>query len=194
MDIYRQQFGKRLREARKKIPGLTQERLAEKIGVEGPSVSRWETGDDFPENSRLPNICAALGVDAAYFSNPVQIIQSPLPSWASSLEEKIELILSNYENRLKEDIVLRQEHNISEARRLEIIELKSEIQRLIDLSALLSKLSTRPRPLQDIVLGFLHNDPSRFRSLPSKIRTIASTSEKSLPCAAKTSTTSPTLL
>lgn len=67
MDILKAQFGKRLKEARK-TAGLTQEDLAAKMKVEPPSVSRWETGKDFPDNSRLPKLCEILRVDESYFS------------------------------------------------------------------------------------------------------------------------------
>ena len=90
MDIYRSKFGKRLREARKRIPNLSQERLAEIVGVEGPSVSRWETGKDFPDESRLPLICKALGVSSDYFELPEQIIhQDPLPEWAANISNRL---------------------------------------------------------------------------------------------------------
>lgn len=97
MDIYKLKFGKRLREARKKIPDLSQERFAELVGVEGPSVSRWETGKDFPDSSRLPKICEVLRVAPDYFEQPEQVIrQDPLPEWA----EKISMRLREIETKI----------------------------------------------------------------------------------------------
>lgn len=66
MKIYKLLFGKKLKAARKKA-GISQEELAALVGVEGPSVSRWETGKDFPEDSRLKKIESAIGVDESYF-------------------------------------------------------------------------------------------------------------------------------
>lgn len=67
MDIYKQEFGRRLREARKRINGLSQEKLGERVGVSEASVSRWENGHDFPEDWRLPYICSALEIDQSHF-------------------------------------------------------------------------------------------------------------------------------
>jgi transcriptional regulator with XRE-family HTH domain len=73
MDIYRNLFGKRLRQARKATT-LTQSDLAEKLGVEPSTVSRWETGKDFPGDHRLPAICKSLGVELSYFEQqPVKV-------------------------------------------------------------------------------------------------------------------------
>ena len=48
---------------RKKI-GLSQEALAELIGVSRQSISKWETGDASPEISKLPLLAKAFGVTA----------------------------------------------------------------------------------------------------------------------------------
>lgn len=49
---------RRLRESRK----MTQEQLAEKIYVSGKAVSKWETGQGFPDVSLLEPLAAALGI------------------------------------------------------------------------------------------------------------------------------------
>lgn len=41
---------------------LTQEELAEKVGVSGQAVSKWETSDTFPDPSLLPALADVLGV------------------------------------------------------------------------------------------------------------------------------------
>ncbi len=46
-------------------PPLTQEQLAERLGVSKVSVSRWETGERKPEPELLPAISAETGVSAA---------------------------------------------------------------------------------------------------------------------------------
>ena len=49
---------KRLREAK----GLTQNELAEKIGVSSKAVSKWETAKGLPDISLIEPISIALGV------------------------------------------------------------------------------------------------------------------------------------
>ena len=59
MDL--EQTGRFIAQARK-ARGLTQQELAEQIGVTDKAVSRWETGRGFPEVSVLPRLAEALGV------------------------------------------------------------------------------------------------------------------------------------
>jgi transcriptional regulator with XRE-family HTH domain len=66
VDIYRKHIGANIRAARKAL-GLSQAELAAKVGVEPPTVSRWETGKDFPGQERLPALCEALSVSQRYF-------------------------------------------------------------------------------------------------------------------------------
>ena len=42
---------------------MTQEQLAEKIGVSAKVVSKWETGRSLPDTSFLLPLCDALGLD-----------------------------------------------------------------------------------------------------------------------------------
>ena len=46
----------------RKLTGQTQEQLAEKLGVTGQSVSKWENGLSNPDISLLPELAKALGV------------------------------------------------------------------------------------------------------------------------------------
>lgn len=48
----------------RKRAGLSQEALAEKIGVSRQAVSKWETGDAEPEINKLKMLCAVFGVSA----------------------------------------------------------------------------------------------------------------------------------
>ena len=43
--------------------GLTQKRLAEKLGVEPKTISKWECAQGFPDVSLLPGLSDALGTD-----------------------------------------------------------------------------------------------------------------------------------
>lgn len=48
----------------RKKSGLSQEALAEKIGVSRQAVSKWETGDASPEIGKLKLLCEVFGVTA----------------------------------------------------------------------------------------------------------------------------------
>ncbi|MFR8276028.1 MAG: helix-turn-helix domain-containing protein [Desulfovibrio fairfieldensis] len=56
--------GTNIQERRKKL-GLTQECLAEKIGVGQQSLSRMERGDIAPKLERLPDVAATLRCSVA---------------------------------------------------------------------------------------------------------------------------------
>ncbi len=55
------EFGKQFKELRV-ARGLTQETVAEKLGVTGQAISRWERGETLPDISLLPEISAYFGV------------------------------------------------------------------------------------------------------------------------------------
>ncbi len=55
------EFSKNLRRLRK-AAGLTQEALAERLHLTGQAVSRWETGEGYPEITLLPSLADLLGV------------------------------------------------------------------------------------------------------------------------------------
>ena len=40
--------------------GMNKTELAKKMGVSIPTISRWESGEDFPSAARLPALAAAL--------------------------------------------------------------------------------------------------------------------------------------
>ena len=46
----------------RKGKGMTQEALAEKLGVSSQAVSKWETDNSCPDISMLPHLCAVLGI------------------------------------------------------------------------------------------------------------------------------------
>lgn len=52
-------IGDRIKMARTAL-GMTQEKLAEKVGVETPSVSRWESGISNPRPRHIPSLAKAL--------------------------------------------------------------------------------------------------------------------------------------
>lgn len=73
-----EKIGSFIREIRKE-KGLTQEQLAEKVGVSQRSVSRWETGKTLPDYSLLPVICEVLQVNIAELLNAERIAGEQVP-------------------------------------------------------------------------------------------------------------------
>ena len=61
---------KKLREAR----GMTQAQLAQRIGVSGKAVSKWETAKGLPDISLLQPLAAALGVSVIELMNGEPIV------------------------------------------------------------------------------------------------------------------------
>jgi transcriptional regulator with XRE-family HTH domain len=58
-----QKIGEKIRDLRK-IKNLTQEELAEKLGVSAQAVSKWETGISAPDISLILPLCDTLGTGA----------------------------------------------------------------------------------------------------------------------------------
>ncbi len=50
--------------AKRKEAGLTQEKLAEKIGITNKTVSKWETGKSMPDYSVVSELCRELNITA----------------------------------------------------------------------------------------------------------------------------------
>lgn len=54
-------FGEKLRNHRKRL-GMTQEEVAEKVGVSPQAISKWESGDCLPDCFNLKAICAVYNI------------------------------------------------------------------------------------------------------------------------------------
>ena len=50
---------------KRKEKNLTQEQLAEKLGVSNKTVSKWETGKCMPDYSVVKSLCDELGITVA---------------------------------------------------------------------------------------------------------------------------------
>ena len=59
-------FAANLKAARKES-GLTQRQLADALGVDAISVSRWERGAARPGDATVMRLCDHFGVDLAHF-------------------------------------------------------------------------------------------------------------------------------
>ena len=55
------ELGKKIKQLRFKA-GLTQEQLAERLGIGPQSVSKWETGVSMPDITALPLLAETFGV------------------------------------------------------------------------------------------------------------------------------------
>jgi transcriptional regulator with XRE-family HTH domain len=75
MKLFKKYFGKKL-ETAMRSKGLNQKQFAELLGVEPPTISRWVTGENLPEDDRLPKICEALGVNENYFNPDYKPLES----------------------------------------------------------------------------------------------------------------------
>ena len=62
-------IGDRIKEARE-AAGLKQKDLAKLMGVEGASVSQWESGGTTPDMSRLPRLAEVLKRPQSFFVEP----------------------------------------------------------------------------------------------------------------------------
>ena len=63
------EIGKRIRQMRTNM-GVTQEELANALGVSGQAVSRWETGTTMPDITLLPSIALFFGITIDEIFNP----------------------------------------------------------------------------------------------------------------------------
>ena len=58
---------------------LSQEALAEQVGVSRQAISKWETGESVPEVSNLSSLAAALRVSVDWLLSPDDPIETPDP-------------------------------------------------------------------------------------------------------------------
>lgn len=84
MDI-KKEVGRKLRNLRE-MADLTQEQLAEEIGVQTNTISKVETGRHFISCEFLTKLCSYFKVDESYF------FSFSTPKYNSSDSEKIEVI------------------------------------------------------------------------------------------------------
>ena len=69
---YKETMGKRISELRKN-KGMTQEQLAQRVGVTAQAVSKWENDLSCPDISILPQLAEALGVTTDELLGKVQL-------------------------------------------------------------------------------------------------------------------------
>lgn len=67
--------GKRIRH-RRWLAGMTQQQLAESVGIKFQQIQKYETGANRVSASRLWDIAAAMGVNVAFFFEGMDTAQS----------------------------------------------------------------------------------------------------------------------
>lgn len=70
----------------RKANDLTQEQLAEKIGISRQSVSKWESGQAVPELDKIVALCELFNVTTDYLLKPSEI--DPLTAKTQLLENQ----------------------------------------------------------------------------------------------------------
>lgn len=96
MNIYLSENLKRLRQSR----NLTQERLADFLGVSFQSISKWERGEVYPDIEMLPEIASyfkvsvdnLLGVNRAEDEKEIQDMLTQFDNFVNDMEKKSELL------------------------------------------------------------------------------------------------------
>lgn len=71
--------------------GLSQEQLAEHLGISRQAVSKWETGEAMPDATKLAPLASALGVSIDWLLNEdePQFASEPEEDWADKLPRHI---------------------------------------------------------------------------------------------------------
>ena len=92
------EFGDRLKEARNSM-GLTQEQLAEKIGVAKSTLAGYEKGNREPDVFKIKKLIEILGIDADYLLD----INKEAPETETSeseadLQKRVQMLIDVFEN------------------------------------------------------------------------------------------------
>ncbi len=75
-------FGKRVAALRKE-KGLTQSELAEKLNISNKAISRWETGEGYPEITILPSLAVSLIPQTPESALPLKRLKSTVSTLSS---------------------------------------------------------------------------------------------------------------
>jgi len=89
--------GKRIRHRRWMV-GMTQQQLADKVGIKFQQIQKYETGMNRVSASRLWDIAETLGVQIAFFFEGLSEDQAMTPAQGDILADKeaLELVRSYY--------------------------------------------------------------------------------------------------
>jgi len=96
--------GQRIRH-RRWLMGVTQQQLAEKVGIKFQQIQKYETGANRVSASRLWDIAEALEVDVSFFfsgigedakSPEAEVVEAKVPSDIMNDKEALDLVRSYY--------------------------------------------------------------------------------------------------
>ncbi len=94
--------GKKIRQ-RRWLTGMTQQRLAELVGIKFQQIQKYETGANRVSASRLWDIADALDVQVSFFFEGLKAAEGVLPGGAAALpddllgdKEAMDLVRSYY--------------------------------------------------------------------------------------------------
>ena len=95
-----QHVGKRIRH-RRWLVGMTQQQLADQVGIKFQQIQKYETGANRVSASRLWDIAKSLQVDISFFfegieGDEVQVVPGVAPPDVLSDKEALELLRSYY--------------------------------------------------------------------------------------------------
>ena len=86
---------------RRKEKNLTQEQLAEKLGVSNKTISKWETGKCMPDYSIVRNLCEEIGITIAELMDG-KVSENNVPSFKE--EQILDLMRRTQELEKQKDL------------------------------------------------------------------------------------------
>ncbi|KIN64320.1 DNA-binding protein [Sulfitobacter noctilucicola] len=113
VDVY---VGQRIRQ-RRWLTGMTQQRLAELVGIKFQQIQKYETGANRVSASRLWDIADALGVTVAFFFDG---LKSEAPEKTGKAEENIPVDVMGDKEAMD---LIRSYYSIPEDQRRRLFEL-----------------------------------------------------------------------
>lgn len=92
------EFGDRLKAARNNM-GLTQEQLAEKIGVAKSTLAGYEKGNREPDVFKIKKLIEILGIDADYLLDiNKEAPETETPESEADLQERVQMLTDAFES------------------------------------------------------------------------------------------------
>lgn len=90
MEVFTIKLPEKIQCARRRA-GLSQEQLAEQLGISRQAVSKWETGEAMPDATKLAPLASALGVSIDWLlsEDEPQFASEPEEDWADKLPRHI---------------------------------------------------------------------------------------------------------
>lgn len=73
-EVHKMSFGENLKNIRKQR-SITQEELAEALGVSRQAISKWESGNGYPETEKLIIISKTLNISIDYLLNDASVME-----------------------------------------------------------------------------------------------------------------------